>query len=70
MTPYELQRRGDAGYMRFYSKSAPWLKLLCHVPFHQAPLFHGWGMIIIRSWRKDERNKTFIGPQTLALATA
>ncbi len=23
-------------------------------------MFHWWGMVIIRNWRKDERNKAFI----------
>ena len=28
--------------------------------FTKQLLFHGWGMVIIRNWRRDERNKAFI----------
>lgn len=58
MTPYELQREVLRGYMRFYSKRQ-WLKLLVTLRFTKL-LFHGWGMWIIRNWRKDARNKAFM----------
>ena len=58
MTPYELQREVIKGYARFYSKRQ-WLKLLVTFRFTRL-IFHGWGMFIIRNWRKDERNKTFM----------
>ena len=28
--------------------------------FTKQLLFHWWGMVIIRTWRRDERNKAFI----------
>jgi anaerobic magnesium-protoporphyrin IX monomethyl ester cyclase len=58
MTPYELQSEVLRGYMRFYSMRQ-WLKLLVTFRFTKL-LFHGWGMWIIRSWRKDARNKAFM----------
>jgi radical SAM superfamily enzyme YgiQ (UPF0313 family) len=58
MTPYELQREVLKGYARFYSKRQ-WLKLLVTFRF-TGLIFHGWGMFIIRNWRKDKRNKTFM----------
>ncbi|MGO8684364.1 MAG: B12-binding domain-containing radical SAM protein [Thermoleophilia bacterium] len=58
MTPYELQREVIAGYMRFYSKRQ-WLKMLVTFNFTKL-VFHGWGMWILRNWRKDERNKSFL----------
>ena len=59
MTPYELQIEVLRGYMRFYSLRT-WLKYIFTFRFTKQLLFHGWGMIIIRNWRKDERNKAFI----------
>jgi hypothetical protein len=58
MTPYELQSEVVRGYMRFYSKRQ-WLKFLVTFRFTKL-LFCGWGMWIIRSWRKDARNKAFM----------
>jgi anaerobic magnesium-protoporphyrin IX monomethyl ester cyclase len=58
MTAYELQREVLRAYARFYSKRQ-WLKLLVTFRFTKL-LFHGWGMWIIRNWRKDERNKAFM----------
>ncbi len=58
MTPYELQSEVLRGYMRFYSMRQ-WLKLLVTFRFTKL-LFHGWGMWIIRSWRKDAGNKAFM----------
>lgn len=58
MTPYELQSEVLRGYMRFYSKRQ-WLKLLVTLRFPKL-LFHGWGMWIIRGWRRDARNKAFV----------
>jgi radical SAM superfamily enzyme YgiQ (UPF0313 family) len=59
MTPYELQIEVLRGYMRFYSLRT-WLKYIFTFRFTKQLLFHGWGMIIIRNWRKDARNKAFI----------
>ncbi len=59
MTPYELQIEVLRGYMRFYSLRT-WLKYVLTLRFTKQLLFHGWGMVIIRNWRKDERNKAFI----------
>jgi anaerobic magnesium-protoporphyrin IX monomethyl ester cyclase len=58
MTPYELQSEVVRGYMRFYSKRQ-WLKLLVTFRFTRL-LFHGWGIWIVRNWRKDARNKAFM----------
>jgi len=58
MTPYELQREVLRAYARFYSKRQ-WLKLLVTFSFTKL-LFHSWGVWIIRSWRKDARNKAFM----------
>ena len=59
MTPYELQIEVLRGYMRFYSLRT-WLKYIFTFRFTKQLLFHGWGMVIIRNWRRDERNKAFI----------
>ena len=45
--------------MRFYSLRT-WLRYIFTFRFTKQLLFHGWGMVIIRNWRKDERNKAFI----------
>jgi anaerobic magnesium-protoporphyrin IX monomethyl ester cyclase len=58
MTPYELQSEVVRGYMRFYSKRQ-WLKLLITLRFTRL-LFAGWGVWIVRNWRKDARNKAFV----------
>ena len=59
MTPYELQIEVLRGYMRFYSLRT-WLRYIFTFRFTKQLLFHGWGMVIIRNWRKDARNKAFI----------
>ena len=59
MTPYELQIETLRGYMKFYSLRT-WLKYIFTFRFTKQLLFHGWGMVIIRNWRRDERNKAFI----------
>jgi radical SAM superfamily enzyme YgiQ (UPF0313 family) len=59
MTPYELQMEVLRGYMRFYSLRT-WLRYIFTLKFTKQLLFHFWGMVIIRNWRKDERNKAFI----------
>ena len=45
--------------MRFYSLRT-WLRYIFALRFTKQLLFHWWGMVIIRNWRKDERNKAFI----------
>ena len=59
MTPYELQIETLRGYARFYSLRT-WLKYVFTFQFTKRLLFHSWGMVIVRNWRKDERNKAFI----------
>ena len=59
MTPYELQIEVLRGYMRFYSLRT-WLRYIFTLQFTKQLLFHWWGMVIIRNWRKDERNKAFM----------
>jgi radical SAM superfamily enzyme YgiQ (UPF0313 family) len=59
MTPYELQMEDLRGYMRFYSVRT-WLRYIFALKFTKQLMFHWWGMVIIRNWRKDERNKAFI----------
>jgi len=59
MTPYELQIETLRGYARFYSIRT-WLKYVFTFQFTKRLLFHGWGMVIVRAWRRDERNKAFI----------
>ena len=59
MTPYELQMEVLRGYMRFYSLRT-WLRYVFTFQFTKRLLFHGWGMVIVRNWRRDERNKAFI----------
>jgi radical SAM superfamily enzyme YgiQ (UPF0313 family) len=59
MTPYELQIEVMRAYMRFYSLRQ-WLGYVFTFRFTKQLLFHGWGMVIIRNWRRDERNKAFI----------
>jgi len=59
MTPYELQVEVLRAYMRFYSLRQ-WLRYVFTFRFTKQLLFHGWGMVIIRTWRHDERNKAFI----------
>jgi radical SAM superfamily enzyme YgiQ (UPF0313 family) len=59
MTPYELQIETLRGYARFYSMRT-WLKYVFTFQFTKRLLFHTWGMVIIRAWRRDERNKAFV----------
>jgi len=59
MTPYELQIEVMRAYMRFYSLRQ-WLGYVFTFRFTKQLLFHGWGMVIIRNWRRDARNKAFI----------
>ena len=59
MTPYELQIEVLRGYMRFYSLRT-WLRYILTLQFTKQLLFHGWGMVIIRKWRRDARNQAFI----------
>ena len=59
MTPYELQIEVLRGYMRFYSLRT-WLRYIFTLQFTKQLLFHGWGMVIIRNWRRDARNQAFI----------
>jgi anaerobic magnesium-protoporphyrin IX monomethyl ester cyclase len=59
MTPYELQKEVLRGYMRFYSLRTS-LRYIVTFQFTKQLLFHIWGWIIVRDWRKDERNKAFI----------
>jgi radical SAM superfamily enzyme YgiQ (UPF0313 family) len=59
MTPYELQMEVLRGYMRFYSVRT-WLRYVLTFRFTKQLLFHTWGRIIVRNWRRDERNRDFV----------
>jgi anaerobic magnesium-protoporphyrin IX monomethyl ester cyclase len=59
MTPYELQIETLRGYARFYSVRT-WLKYVFTLQFTKRLLFHSWGMVIVRAWRRDERNRAFV----------
>jgi radical SAM superfamily enzyme YgiQ (UPF0313 family) len=59
MTPYELQIEMLRGSMRFYSLRT-WLRYVFTLQFTRQLLYHWWGMVIIRTWRKDARNKAFV----------
>jgi radical SAM superfamily enzyme YgiQ (UPF0313 family) len=59
MTPYELQIETLRGYARFYSMRT-WLKYVFTFQFTKRLLFHTWGMVIVRAWRRDERNRAFV----------
>jgi len=58
MTPYELQLEVLHGFMRFYSLRQ-WVKYFLTFNFAKL-LFQSWGWYIVRTWRKDERNKAFL----------
>jgi anaerobic magnesium-protoporphyrin IX monomethyl ester cyclase len=58
MTPYELQLETLRGFMRFYSLRQ-WLKYFFTFRFTKL-LFQGWGWWIVRTWRKDKRNRAFM----------
>ena len=59
MSPYELQMEVLRGCMRFYSLRA-WLRSIFALQFTRQLLWHWWGMMIIRSWRRDAHNKAFV----------
>jgi radical SAM superfamily enzyme YgiQ (UPF0313 family) len=75
MSPYELQSETIRGYMHFYSLRA-WLRCMFVVRSARKSLFHWWGMMIIRNWRKDVRNRAFMAalrrmlPPTASAGTA
>ena len=60
---HDALRAADRGAPRLHA-----LLLAAHVAratssrfqFTKQLLFHGWGMVIIRNWRRDARNKAFI----------
>jgi anaerobic magnesium-protoporphyrin IX monomethyl ester cyclase len=58
MTPYELQLETLRGFMRFYSLRQ-WLKYFFTFRFTKL-VFQGWGWWIVRTWRRDERNRSFM----------
>ena len=58
MTAYELQLEALRGYMKFYSKRQ-WAKYFFTFRFTKL-LFQTWGRHIIRTWRRDKRNKAFM----------
>ena len=59
MTPYELQIEMLRGLMRFYSLRA-WLRCIFTLRSGRQLIYCWWGMVIIRNWRKDARNKAFV----------
>jgi radical SAM superfamily enzyme YgiQ (UPF0313 family) len=58
MTPYELQKETIRGYARFYGLRR-WLGYLFTFRFAKL-MFQTWGFSIVRSWRRDRRNKEYI----------
>ena len=58
MTPYELQREALRGYMKFYSLRQ-WAKYFFTFRFTKL-LFQSWGWWIVRTWRKNKANQTFM----------
>jgi anaerobic magnesium-protoporphyrin IX monomethyl ester cyclase len=58
MTPYELQREALRGYMKFYSLKQ-WAKYFFTFRFTKL-LFQTWGWWIVRMWRKNKANQSFI----------
>jgi len=58
MTPYHLQREVVRGYARFYGLRR-WLGFLFTFRFAKL-VFQTWGRSILRSWRKDQRNKDYL----------
>jgi len=58
MTPYHLQRETVRGYARFYGLRR-WLAFLLTFRFRKL-FFQTWGHGIVRSWRKDERNRDYL----------
>jgi radical SAM superfamily enzyme YgiQ (UPF0313 family) len=58
MTPYELQKETIRGYARFYGLRR-WLGYLFTFRFAKL-MFQTWGFSIVRSWRRDERNRSFM----------
>jgi len=59
MTPYHLQREIIRGYARFYGWRR-WLGFLFTFRFAKL-FFQTWGHSIVRSWRKDRRNREYVG---------
>jgi radical SAM superfamily enzyme YgiQ (UPF0313 family) len=59
MTPYELQMEILRGCMRFYSLRTG-LRHIFTLRFTHQLLYHWWGRAIIRSWRRDARNRAFM----------
>ncbi len=55
MTPYELQSATLRGYDRFYGWRR-WLRCFCKLRFRKL-FFQTWGYKLLRSWRKDGRNR-------------
>jgi len=59
MTPFELQKEVVRGYARFYSVRN-WLRALVKLEGAKQLLFRGWGIMIVRAWRKDRGNRDFM----------
>jgi radical SAM superfamily enzyme YgiQ (UPF0313 family) len=58
MSPYHLQKETIRGYARFYGLRR-WLGFLFTFRFAKL-VFQTWGHSIVRSWRKDQRNKDYL----------
>ncbi len=58
MTPYHLQKETVRGYARFYGLRR-WLGYLFTFRFAKL-LFQTWGYAIVRGWRHDKRNRSFM----------
>ncbi len=59
MTPFELQKAVLRGYARFYSVRN-WLRALVKLEGAKHLLYRGWGIKIVRTWRKDRGNRDFM----------
>ena len=59
LTPFELQKEVLRGYARFYSVRN-WLRALVKLEGAKQLLFRGWGIVIVRAWRKDQGNRDFM----------
>jgi hypothetical protein len=58
MTPYHLQKEMVRGYARFYGLRR-WLGFLFTFRFAKL-MFQTWGYSIVRSWRRDRRNRAYV----------
>jgi len=58
MDPYHLQKETIKGYARFYGLRR-WLGFFFTFRFAKL-IFQTWGYAIVRTWRRDKRNRSFM----------